>query len=241
MNKYTDFFDLQEPSKGDLVYEEIRNVLLGCVRQEILDELEKLRKENAELRPLKEDHTRMEREIERVRADCTKKVNEARTEAENSVFETLLGEHIINAWKVGREYTRPPKCDKCDKDRKLHFQSPRGKDMTEPCECDQSIVTFKPVPALLARFRVKPAAYIKNQTSRDTFYDKPLYYWYTTEYSTLDDAEFVISSCSEHGTSYADDNKPFDKLSEHHSVFTSEQKCKEFCEYLREQREHKTF
>lgn len=50
---YDDFFNYDGPSTGDLVYEEIKKVLLGTVKQEFLDELEKLRKENEELRPYK--------------------------------------------------------------------------------------------------------------------------------------------------------------------------------------------
>lgn len=231
---YNDYFDFPEPSTGDIVFEELKRVLLGTLKEEIKTELETLRAENAELRPFKEDRDRMEQELARVRADCVRKVKEAQDAARNSTFESLLGEHMVQAWKVGREYLSPPKCDKCDKNRKLHFTSPRGKDMTEPCECSQSTTIYKPVPALLARFRVKPMAKAGNQERDDNFCDKPLYYWYTTEYSTLDNAEFVISSESEIGAPRASDLKPISELNEWHSVFTSIERCQEFCNYLAE-------
>ena len=231
---YNDYFDFPEPSTGDIVFEELKRVLLGTLKEEIKVELEHLRRENEELRPFKEERDRLERELSRVRTECTRKIKEAQDVARNSIFESLLGEHMIQAWKVGREYLKPPKCDKCDDNRKIHFTSPRGKELTEPCECDQTTTIYKPVPALLARFRVTPSARSGNQTVEDTFYDKPLYYWYTTEYETLDRAEFVIDSESEVGASYVSDTKPFDKLNEYHSVFSSLEACQAFCDYLTE-------
>jgi hypothetical protein len=238
---YNDYFDLPAPSTGDLVFEELKRILMGTLKEEIKTELEALRKENEELRPFKLERDRMEQELARVRADCVRKIKEAQENARNSTFESLLGEHMVQAWKVGREYELPPKCDKCDDQRKLHFTSPRGKNMTEPCECSQSTTIYKPVPALLARFRVKPLARAKNQENDDSFYEKPLYYWYTTEYSTLDNAEFILSEETEIGALRHSDTKPLNELSEWHSVFTSEERCQEFCDYLAEQDKNKAW
>lgn len=235
---YNEYFDFPEPSTGDIVFEELKKVLLGTLKEEIKSELEHLRKENEELRIFKEERNHMEQELARVRADCVRKVKEAQEAARNSTFESLLGEHMIQAWKVGREYLRPPKCEKCDANRKIHFTSPRGREMTEDCECDQTTTIYKPVPALLARFRVKSYARAKNQDAEDSFYDKPLHYWYTTEYDTLDGAEFVVSSESEIGATYVSDAKPFDKLNEWHAVFTDKERCQAFCDYLAEKDNH---
>ena len=237
---YNDYFDLPEPSTGDIVFEELKRVLLGTLKEEIKTELEALRKENAELRPYKEDRDRLQRDLERVRSDCNRRVREADTAAENRMFESLLGEHLVQAWKVGREYILPPKCEKCDANRKLHFTSPRGRDMTEECECAKSQTIYKPIPALLARFRVNPKARARNQFTDSCFNsEKPLYYWYTTDYSTLDGAEFRISDESEVGAPRSSDLKPFSELSEWHSVFTDIERCQEFCNYLAEQAANK--
>lgn len=233
---YDDFFELGEPSTGELVYEEIKKVLLGTVKQEFIDELEKLRKENEELRPFKEDKDRFERELLQAKADYNRKIKEAQISAENSVFEKLLGDRIVQAWKVKRDYIKPPKCNKCDDQRRLHFSSPSGKDMTEPCECDKATTIFKPVPALLARFRVNPSAHAKAQFRTDSFCDKPLYYWYSTEYDSLDQAEFCLSECSGVGADRHSDTLPFSELNEWHSIFTSLERCQEFCDYLTKKR-----
>ena len=142
---------------------------------------------------------------------------------------------MVQAWKVGREYIRHPKCDKCDENRKLHYTTPRGRAMTEDCECSQSTTIYKPVPALLARFRVNPMARAKNQERDDSFCDKPLYYWYTTEYTKLDNAEFMLSEETEIGAPRASDQKPLSELNEWHSVFTDIDRCQAFCDYLAEE------
>lgn len=238
---YNDYFDFPEPSTGDIVFEELKRVLLGTLKEEIKTELEALRKENEELRPYKEDRDRLQRELDLVRSNCTRRIKEAQEEARNSTFESLLGEHMVQAWKVGREYILPPKCDKCDDKRKLHFTSPRGRDMTEECECAKSTTIYKPVPALLTRFRVNPMAIAKNQFRDDSFCDKPLYYWYTTEYETLDRAEFRICEESEVGAPRASDNKPLSELNEWHSVFTDIERCQAFCDYLAEEDKKKAY
>ncbi len=34
------------------------------------------------------------------------------------------------------------KCDKCDDERKIHFKSPSGKELTEPCSCSCKVLCF---------------------------------------------------------------------------------------------------
>ena len=82
---------------------------------------------------------------------------------------------------------------------------------------------------------------LKYQFRDDSFCDKPLYYWYTTEYETLDNAEFSITDCSTIGTCRHSDTDPLSKLNEWHSVFTNIERCQEFCDYLTEETRKKSF
>ena len=237
---YDDFFDYYGPSTGDLVYEEIKKVLLGTVKQEFLDELEKLRKENEELRPYKYERDRMKAELDTVRRDCERRIEAAEDNAKRLTLEELFGECIVEAWKVERRKVYVPKCDKCDDERKVHFMSPRGKELTESCECDKYRTVFEPVPALLTRFKIYPKFPIVNQF-RDSTFDKPVYYWYTTRCDSItNECEFQISDFSDVGTNRTVDNLPFKDLNEWHSVFHSKERCQEFCDYLTEKEAEKT-
>jgi hypothetical protein len=107
-----------------------------------------------------------------------------------------------------------------------------GNKLTEPCECSKGTVVYEPVPALLTRFRVKSKARVGNQFSEHCF-DKPVYYWYSSNYSTTEGShEFKVTEWTENGTERIDDTEPFDKLNEWHSIFTSKERCQEFCDYL---------
>ena len=237
---YDDFFDYGGPSTGDLVYEEIKKVLLGTVKQEFLDELEKLRKENEELRPYKYERDRMRAELDTVRRDCERRIEAAEDNAKRLTLEELFGECIVEAWKVERRKVYVPKCDKCDDERKVHFKSPSGKELTEPCECDKYTTVFEPIPALLTRFKIYPKFPIVNQF-RDSTFDKPVYYWYTTRCdSIINECEFQISDFSDVGTNRTVDNLPFKDLNEWYSVFHSKERCQEFCDYLTKKEAEKT-
>lgn len=231
---YNDYFDFPEPSTGDIVFEELKRVLLGTLKEEIKTELEHLRKENEELRPYKDDHDRLQRELRTVQANCKRRVDEAEQKARNAALDELFGDCIVDAWKVGREYIKGPKCDKCDENRKLHYTSPRGKAMTEDCECAESTVHYFPKPAIMARFKLHPKVPVKNQDEPNA-YSRPVYRWYTTEYETIEDGtEFVVDSDYESGSHrFADrTDTPFEKLNEWSEVFTSKERCQEFCDYL---------
>ena len=231
---YNDYFDFPEPSTGDIVFEELKRVLLGTLKEEIKTELEHLRKENEELRPYKEDRDRLQYELQRVKAECDRKVTDANRNARALALEDLFGECVVDAWKVDREYITGPKCDKCDENRKLHYVTPRGKAMTEACECSESFTKYVPKPAVMTRFKVHPKACVSDQDKNDA-YRHPVYRWYTTEWETIEDGtEFVVDSDYEIGSHrFADRvDTPFEKLSEWHSVFTSKERCQAFCDYL---------
>lgn len=231
---YNDYFDFPEPSTGDIVFEELKRVLLGTLKEEIKTELEHLRKENEELRPYKEDRDRLQRELQTVQANCKRRVEDAERKARAAALDELFGDCVVDAWKVGREYTKRPKCDKCDENRKLHYTTPRGRQMTEDCECAECFVKYVPKQAIMARFKLHPNVPVKNQDDPNAF-SRPVFRWYTTEYSTIEDGtEFVVDSDSEVGNyRFADrENTPFEKLNEWQDVFTSKERCQEFCDYL---------
>lgn len=238
---YNDYFDLPEPSTGDIVFEELKRILLGTLKEEIKSELEHLRAENEELRPYKEERDRMHNTLIRTQQACEKRIQDAERNARNMMLEELFGDCIIDAWKVGREYIKGPKCDKCDENRKLHYVTPRGRAMTEDCECAESFVQYTPIPAIMARFKVKPRERVSNQNNSDSWHH-PVFRWYATEYERIEDGtEFVIDSEAEVGSyRFADkDDTPFEKLNEWNSVFTSKERCQAFCDYLTEEKNQK--
>ncbi len=233
---YEDYFDFPEPSTGDIVFEELKKILLGTIKEEIKTELERLRAENEELRPYREERDRMQQELARTQQRCERRIQEAERRAKTMALEEVFSECIVDAWKVDRKYTQGPKCDKCDEKRNLHFISPRGKAMTEACECAESTKTYVPTQAIMTRFKIHPKIPVGNQNDSKAC-SKPVYRWYTTEHDIKrDGAEFIVDSDYERGIHRLADREdtPFEKLNEWSDVFTSKERCQAFCDYLNE-------
>ena len=143
MGYYDDFY---EPSEYEIMVKQFKDELKKSVKQEIKDELERLRKENQELQEIKrnfnkalveeQEYLRQKRfELEMAKRDLARKrVDELLKEA--GLYKEL--------YTIEYEYVRKKKCDKCDEDRRIWYKTPSGKDAYEYCECNESYKKYKP-------------------------------------------------------------------------------------------------
>lgn len=235
-----DFYepDYHEPTTGELVYDEIKSMLLKAVKQEYLDEMERLRKENEELRPFRDAKRRYENRLKELKAEYDRKIEAAELNAKRTLMHDLFDENKLTAWKAGYRYIEEPKCDKCDSNRKVHFKSPSGKDLTEDCACSRKILFYEPKESYLVRFNIKMNAKAGNQ---DSSYppDRPLYRYYAPRDTSSNEVEFRWDFDEEYGSvRYADDlNTSFDTLNRYEAVFLNYDRCKAYCDYLNDKRE----
>lgn len=160
-----DFYN-EGPSDFDIAIEEFKEGLRKTVKEEILNEMARLKKENEELQDVRknwaqiqmeyrfkeEKFNREKSEIERELA--RKKINELTTIADFS-------EHL---YFIDYKEGYVPKCDKCDDNRQIHFTSPSGRDCEEDCPvCGKRYCIYypKPVDAIKIRFSKDP--YLKSE------------------------------------------------------------------------------
>lgn len=132
--------DFYEPSEFDKQVEEWKELLRNSVKKEYQDEMEQLRKENQELREIKNSWSDKVRELEREKESAKRESNIAIKDAEINAKRTrlyeLLKPFLQKAYAVQYEYKYiHEKCDKCDEKGYVHFKSPSGRDMTEQCAC----------------------------------------------------------------------------------------------------------
>jgi hypothetical protein len=142
---YDDYFP--EPREHEEEVTALIGAIRGAVKADIQNELDKLRKENAKLQEIK---TRMQ-DIDR---EHRRKISELE-QAKSTVLQDVRRERLHTLMKnLGHEifgitynYVYGEKCDKCDKNRYVHFKSPSDKDMYEECECktNNRAMVFKPV------------------------------------------------------------------------------------------------
>lgn len=143
--------EFYEGSEFDRQIEEFKDALREDVKRETLEEIEQLQKELAELRDFKVRKDEIEKEYREKMRVAQIAAADAEHKWKNARLHTLLGEYLVGGFTVKCEFIQGPKCSKCDENRRIHFQSPSGRDMSERCLCDVSVKRHIPVPIELYR------------------------------------------------------------------------------------------
>ena len=215
---YDDYDDFYEPSKFDEEIEKFKDVLRNSVKEEIRNEMEKLKKENAELQEIKENFESIKNDYETKKSELYFKQKKVAKDVAWKRLEELFSDCGMNTilYRLSTEYTEKPKCDKCDKNRFIHFKSPSGRDLTEQCECAKKNTKYIPKENCCTEFRLRDR--------------KNLSMWFKPS---------CIGSCDEdYDSVYVEcigDDKTFEELEEcnkYRLFFKSKEKCQLYCDYL---------
>lgn len=222
---YDDCF--REPSEFEEQIEEFKNSLKEAVRDEIKQKIENLEKELTELKEFRDERDKFIKEYKTKIREVEKEKNEAETNAKMSEekwkkarLHQLLGDYITVGWRVGTTYEIGEKCDKCDKDRKIHFVSPQGKKYTEDCNCAKRHYKYFPQEAKLAKFYVRKKNYSNINNDKIDFYNR----YYIVE----NDNEYdrYISSDKVYGSDFN-----FEDVNSYTAIFLNEEDCQRYCDW----------
>lgn len=213
---FDDFY--YEPTEFEQQIDEFKHQLMESVKKEILDEINMLRAENASLQEFKMKKEEMEREHRNVLSDLKRRADEAEKKAARARLRDLFGETLTVAWGVKDAYEELPKCDKCDKNRYIHFKSPSGKDLKEPCTCNDKIHHYIPQELSLVTF------YMANEKTRerDGFIER---HYVKRETISSDYDEY-------NNTTNVYRGEPFDTATRYGITFLEKSKCQEYCDWL---------
>jgi len=203
-----------EPSEFDKKVDELKEELRKSVKQNIIDEIESLKKENAELQEFKHRKIEIENEHKKFKNDMECKIKESIQKIRSEKIADLFGEKFIVAWGVKNIRTERPKCDKCDKDRKIHFKSPSGKDYSEYCECANKNYTYEPEKFELIKFS-------------ETNQSGEIHKYYS---NSSDEEEYRIFT-----NIY--DGKSFDKTNSYNIMFLDKEICQKYCDWKNEKKD----
>ena len=136
-----DFDDFYNEPCFDERFEEIKNNLRQTVKKEILDEVEKLKKENEELKVIKNN---FDDEVNKVRREYNRKAWELECKYQEDlekVKKAPLNELIELCSKTYYDFSKNfdyvPKCDKCNEDRKIVFIDPYNRKHSFDCVCNK--------------------------------------------------------------------------------------------------------
>lgn len=219
-----DFYDdyYCEASEFEEKMEELKESLRESVKDEIKKELERLRKENQELKKvrdnweeIKEGYRNKERELQRKMLTVEQEAKKARL---NELFEASGMSTIL--YRATSKYVRKPKCNKCDEHRKIQFKSPSGRTYKEDCECDELFEKYIPREYSLVKF------------SLNTNNKRPLRMYFIA--SGIDDEFGLYNSEVEH----IYNGEPFEQFPKqdiHTLFFKTEEECQRYCDFLNKQ------
>ncbi len=162
---WEDFYN-EGPSDFDIAIEEFKEGLRKTVKEEILNEMTRLKKENEELQEVKRNFNKIKQEYKDKEEALKRREDNLNYELARKKFNELttiadFSEHIyVIDYKEG--YV--PKCDKCDDNRQIHFTSPSGRDCKEDCPvCGKRYCIYYPRPVDAIKIRFSKDPYLKNE------------------------------------------------------------------------------
>lgn len=141
---YNDFYD-DCPEVGTLV-EEFKVSLLKSVKEEFLNEMDRLRKENAELKEFKLKKKEYDFRLQELKHSKKLEIEQIKKEVEKKRLMNILKDNFIETayYSQCTKKYKYDKCDKCDEYRLIHFKSPLGRNLIEQCSCAKRANYWKP-------------------------------------------------------------------------------------------------
>ena len=222
---YDDCF--YEPSEFDEKVEEFKDYLRQSVKEEVQQKIERLEKENAELRGVRDNWDKVKRgyeakqiELERKIADCEYDVKRKRLEG---LFEAC-GMNVI-LYSAYPKAVYKTKCDKCDENRKVSFYSPSGREYKEDCECAKYYLKYSPSAYYCTEFRVN-----RHKTKENPY---PLMMWFKKYKDCSDDYDGYtydssnLCKCIYNGEDFAELEERKTSI-----YFRDEEDCQKYCDWL---------
>lgn len=216
-----DFFN--EPSEFEQQVEEFKGSLKKSVKEEFLQRMEALEKENAALREFRDQRDRLIWECDPKVAKAEREAKEAEVKWKKARLHQLLGDFLTTGWKVDWTYEQGPKCDKCDENRLIHFKSPQGRDHKEECDCAKKHNRFYPKEAVLSKFHVRKKNF-RSDVDTDWFNR-----YYTVE--SQDEYDRYETSSDVYESGFVCEKV----TNRYRAVFLSEEDCQRYCDWLNEQ------
>ena len=206
--------DYYEPSEFEQQIELFKQSIRENVKQEIQDEIDNLKAENAKLQEIKENWAELTQEHERALLDLRMAKQNAEMEARRTKATEILKELCFVGYRPKVNLIYPPKCDKCDEQRYIHFKSPLGREMKEECTCKQAVRCYEPSKVRLMDF------YIRDKVS-GVYYERKD----EKEYDHYDMAAEVYHDFP---------NNP-ENVNYYRAVFANFGDCARYCEWLMQQ------
>jgi hypothetical protein len=224
--EYEDFYD--NYTEFDVQIDEFKKSLLTSVKKEFLDEMNALKKENEELQEVKRNWEKIQQEYQWKQLELEGEKSRAKTETRKERLSELFQDKQLILYNPAIKYSENPKCNKCNKDRKIPYISPLGNNLFENCVCSEPKKEYFPEKYIWYEFRLNN-------------YDKELNVWYKALKSSSDSDQeyFEADSNTRSVKEIYTSEKNFENLDKYWTFFKTEEECQKYCDWLN-QKNNKT-
>lgn len=209
--------DFYEPSEFEEEIETMKDTLRASVKKEIQQEIESLKKENAELQDIKKNWNKKVQELEKEKQNLQFAVSQAEREAKKARLHELFADYTFPAYasQYKWEYKRE-KCDKCDSNGYIHYKTPLGRDARELCSCRARVITYSVIEVEMIKIK-------------DTRLNDVTVYFSYDRKEDSDEDEYTYCT-----TSRIYDGQEYNLLDSYNGrvVFLNKEECQKYCDYL---------
>ncbi|AJG62191.1 MULTISPECIES: hypothetical protein [Bacillus] len=166
-----------EPSEFEQQVDELKETLMNAVKDEFKEEMDRLRKENAELQEVKKNMKEIEQDYKRKSFDLDWKKKNLETTVRRERLSELMKDFQVELYTVSSRGKEKPKCDKCNEKRRIPYKTPLGNDTYETCDCSSKIQVYEPMPILLNEFSIRNGESCAWYQVKDGSWDEYLHYY----------------------------------------------------------------
>lgn len=220
MYDYYDEEPFYEPTVADEIFIEYTQKLKDALKDNIKQDIENIKSENQRLKEENEKYKSRENEIA-----C--KERELEYEKQNLMYKVrqerlseLMKDFQVIMYKVGTTKEMFPKCNNCDENRKIHFTSPLGREMTESCTCNISKTVYIPVEFICTEFKI----------NKDN--NKTMSAWYKLHKDK--DYDWYQYQSDSYKKKVYEEGMDFEKLDWYCTFFKLKEECQKYCDWLNE-------
>lgn len=211
-----------EPSLADEIIAEYTEKMKLVLTDAIKQDLEKLRREND---VIKKKYELLKNRQEKVYL-LSRQLESEKNNLKHIVRQERLGEllkdfnpvryHVFNSGK------KIQKCNKCNDQRQIFYETPLGRITHENCNCDKSYAFYEPKLYECIEFKIDDRNYTKGKLSMLMWYRlkrEKDYDYYNYANSTFCEAVYQ-------------DGMDFEKLDKSETFFNSLEDCQKYCDWL---------
>ncbi|OXL83160.1 hypothetical protein BCV73_08770 [Paenibacillus sp. SSG-1] len=206
-----------EPSEFDMQVDEFKQSLMNAVKEEYKTEMERLRKENAELQEVKQNLDQIKREYNQKVVELDMAKRNLKNEVRRERLKELMGDFRVELFRAYSKYREPRPCEKCNNTRYIKYKTPLGRDASEKCDCNTQEIYYEPKEFICSSFEVQ---------------NGKINAWYRELGREYDGMEFSFASDSIHPRNIYT-GQEFSEIKSHYDMFfKTKDECQAYCDWL---------